>query len=138
DAVVAQRALLRRVRDRVDVDDAERARADAVAASVARVGLDHHRVELRPDDRSGGAHLQTPRLHAVLADIAHHQPPAVVRLIELLDELHVPPRGAAQPHGVVVAESTQLPGLFRGGKLIPVLAADLARLAPDADGSVGE
>src|SRR6185503_20292675 len=43
EAVVAERALLRGARHRVDVDDPEGAGADAVAAAVADVGLDDHR-----------------------------------------------------------------------------------------------
>src|SRR5262249_39662537 len=76
-AVVAERALLGRARDRVDPDHAERAGADAVAAPVADVRLDDHRVELGADDRAGRADLPAAGLHAVLADVAHQEPPAI-------------------------------------------------------------
>src|SRR5215510_12840393 len=58
---------------------------------------------------------------------------------ELLDELHVPPVGAVEPAGVVVAVAGQrvLAAVGRG-ELVPLLARDLARLAPDADRGVGE
>src|SRR6185369_2165763 len=84
--VVAERALLGDVGDRVDLDHAERTGRDAVAAAVADVGLDHHRVELRPDNRAGRADLEAASLDAVFADVAHHQPARVLAVgAELLD-----------------------------------------------------
>src|SRR5205809_943353 len=137
--VVAERAFLRRTGHRVDIDDAERARGDARPAAVADVRLDHDGVELGPDDGTGGAHLQASCLDAVLAHVAHHQPAAVVRTLELLDEPDVPPVDAVQLAGVVVAVAAQLPDpAVLGGELGPFLARDLARFAPDANGGVGE
>src|SRR3989442_4910568 len=137
--VVAEGALLRGARHRVDVDDTERAGGDARAAAVADVGLDHHRVELGADDGAGRTHFQAPCLDAVLAHVAHHQPAAVVWALELLDEAHVPPVDAVQPAGVVVAIAAQLPdAAVLGRELVPFLARDLARFAPDANRGVGE
>src|SRR6266704_6118606 len=138
-AVVAERAFLRRARHGVHVDDAERAGGDTGPAAVAHVRLDDDRVELGADDGAGRAHLEATGLDAVLADVAHHQPAAVVGPLELLDELYVAPVGTVEPPRVVVAVPTHLrhPAVL-GGKLVPVLARDLARLAPDADRGVGE
>src|SRR5207253_4765381 len=86
--VVAERALLGGPGYGIDVDHAERARADAVAAAVARIRLDDDRIELRPNDGARRAHLQAARPDAVLADVAHHEPAAVAPGgAELLDEL---------------------------------------------------
>src|SRR6266446_10806332 len=79
------------------------------------------------------------RSHAVLAHVAHHEPAAVVRAVELLDELDVPPVRAVELARVVVAVARH----FRhaavcGRQLVPVFARDLARLAADTDGRVGE
>src|SRR5512146_1183001 len=141
DAIVAQRALLRCARHVIDVDHAERARADAVATAVARVRLNDDGVELGSDDRAGGAHFQAGRLYAVLAHVAHHEPAPLVRLWELLDELDVPPRIAAQAQCVVVALPAHLEvraAVAARGELVPLLARHLARLAPDAHRGVGE
>src|SRR5690242_7957304 len=139
EAVITERALLRGARHRVDVDHAERAGGDAGATSVADVGLDHHRVELGPDDGAGGAHLEAPGLDAVLAHVAHHQPAAVVRSLELLDEAHVSPVDAVQLAGVVVAVAAQLSDPpVPGRELVPFLARDLTRLAADANRGVRE
>src|SRR5437773_6759671 len=137
--VVAERALLRRARHGVPVDDAERAGGDARPTSVAHVRLDDDRVELGANDGAGGAHLETPGLDAVLAHVAHHQPTAVVRTLELLDETDVPPVDAVQLAGVVVAVAGELPDpAVRGRDLVPFLARHLARLAADANRGVGE
>src|SRR5207244_641130 len=107
--------------------------------SVADRRLNDHRVELGTDDGAGGTHLEAPCLDAVLAHVAHHQPAAVVRTLELLDEADVPPVDAVQLTGVVVAVAAQLPDpAVLGGELVPFLARDLARFAPDANGGVGE
>src|SRR5712691_1816856 len=137
--IVAQGALLCRARHRIDVDDAERAGGDTGATAVADVGLDHHRVELRADDGAGGTHLQAPRLDAVLAHIAHHQPAAVVGALELLDEADVTPVDAVEAAGVVVAVPGELAqAAVLRGELVPFLARDLTRLAADAHRGVGE
>src|SRR5689334_9317762 len=137
--VVTQGALLRRARHRVDVDHAERAGGDTRPAAVADVGLDHHRVELGANDGAGGTHLEAPGLDAVLAHVAHHQPTAVVRALELLDEADVPPVDAVQLAGVVVAVAAQLSDPpVPGRELVPFLARDLTRLAADANRGVCE
>src|SRR5881392_540749 len=109
ETVITEGALLRRARNRVDVDDAERTGGDARPAAVAHVGLDHDRVELGADDGTGGTHFQAARLDAVLAHVAHHQPAAVVRTLELLDESDVAPVDAVEAPGVVVAVAAQRP-----------------------------
>src|SRR5260370_39131345 len=72
-AVVGERALVRRTCLLVDADDAVRARRDTVPATVADVLLDEDGVELGADDGVGGAHLHAARVLAVLADVRHHQ-----------------------------------------------------------------
>src|SRR5919106_833973 len=138
--VVAERALLRGARRWIGPDDPERAGPDAVAAAVAGVGLDHHRVELRPDDGAGRAHLETARPHAVLAHIAHQEPAAVGAIgRELLDEPHVAPvRAVEAPRVVVAVARERVDAAVGGGELVPLLAGDLAGLAADADRGVGE
>src|SRR3989454_1928572 len=137
--IVAEGTFLRRARHRVHVDDAERTRGDARPASVADVGLDHDRVELGTNDGAGGTHLEASCLDAVLTDVAHHQPAAVVGALELLDEADVPPVDAVQLAGVVVAVAAQLPDpAVLGRELVPFLARDLARFAADANRGVGE
>src|SRR5207248_8848468 len=90
-------------------------------------------------DGAGRTHFQAPRLDAVLAHVAHHQPAAVIWTLELLDEADVPPMDAVEPAGVVVAVSGQLPDpAVLGGELVPFLARDLARFAADANRGVGE
>src|SRR5438477_469309 len=115
-------------------DDHERTGADAVPAAVADVGLDDDGVELRADDRAGGADLETAGPHAVLADVGHHEPTALAALsVELLDELHVAPVDTVEPPRVVVGIARKLAApAVRRGQLIPFLAGDLTRLAPDA------
>ena len=75
----------------------------------------------------------------MLADVAHHQPAAVLAVLgELLDELDVPPVDAVELRGVVVAVAAQrVHAAVGAGQLVPLLAGDLARLAADADRRVG-
>src|SRR6266545_5499297 len=138
-AIVTEGALLRRARDYVHIDDAKGTAGDAGAAAVAHIRLDHHGVELGADDRAGRAHLDTAGLDAVLAHVAHHEPAAIVRAVELLDELDVPPVRAVELARVVVAVARHFRhAAVRGRQLIPVFARHLARLAADTDGRVGE
>src|SRR5690349_22748120 len=90
-AVVAERALLGEPGVLVESDDRVGAGRDAVAAAVADVGLDVHRVELGPDDGVGWAHLHAARERAVLAHVAHHAPRHPAVRSRPLEELHVPP-----------------------------------------------
>src|SRR5882762_4930840 len=139
-AVVTERALLGRVRDRIHPDDAEGAGRDAVTAPVARVGLDHDRVELGTDDGAGRAHLEAAGLDAMLAYVGHQEPAATTSIgRELLHEPDVAPVKAVEPARVVVAvpgERGRAPGA--GRKLVPFLARDLAGLAADTHGRVRE
>src|SRR5213080_2634802 len=139
ETVITEGALLRRARHRVDVDDAERTGGDTCPAAVAHVGLDHDRVELGADDGAGGTDFQAARLDAVLAHVAHHQPAAVVRALELLDEADVAPVDAVEASGVVVAVAAQRShAAVLGRQLVPFLARHFARLAADANCGVGE
>ena len=108
-AVVAEGALGGPAVVVVAVDDAERARRDAVAAAVADVGLQDHRLELGADQRAGRAGVQAARVRAVLADVGHEHPAppvrrrdgarrcrAAVSSLEQLDEAHVAPRRRAE------------------------------------------
>src|SRR2546428_2190800 len=139
-AVVAERALLRGPRHRVDADDAEGAGPDAITTTVARIGLDDNRVQLGADDGARRAHLQAAGPHAMLADVAHHEPaPLATVRGELLDELHVPPVDAVEvPRVVVAIAAERAHSAVRRRQLIPLLAGDLARLAPDAHRRVRE
>src|SRR3989475_6219486 len=106
--VVTERALLRSVGYRVDVDHAERTGRNAVAASIASVRLNDDGVELGSDDRARRADFQAGGVDTVLADVAHEQPSTVLSVLaELLDELDVAPMDAIQSAGVVAAVPTQ-------------------------------
>src|SRR5207245_4225979 len=125
------------------VEDAERARGDAVAAAVADVLLDDDRAELGAEERSGRADVEARGVRAVLADVGRHQPAQrlSVLVVEpqrllLLDERDVPPRVRAERRRVVVRLAGKDEPVLRNE--IPLLARDLARLAADADGRVGE
>src|SRR6266404_4399009 len=137
--VVAERALLSRVRGWIDVDHAEGTRGDAEPAAVAHVRLDHHGIELGADDGAGGTDLETACLSAVLADVAHHEPAALAPVLaELLDELDVAPVHPVQSSGVVVAVAAHLvPAAAGRRQLVPLLAGDLAGLASDTYRGVG-
>src|SRR5258708_16600962 len=133
--VVTERALLRGVRNRVDVDHAERTGRDAVAAPVAGVRLDDDGVELGSDDRARRADFKAGGVGTMLAHVAHHQPSPVLPVLgELLDELDVAPMDAIQSAGVVVAVPTQRVRAAVGARqLIPFFAGHLAGFAADAD-----
>src|SRR3984893_15167816 len=129
--VVTERALLRSIGYRVDVDHAERTGRNAVAASIASVRLNDDGVELGSDDRARRADFQAGGVDTVLADVAHEQPSTVLSVLgELLDELDVAPMDAIQPAGVVVAVPTQrVHAAVGAGQLIPLFAGDLAGFA---------
>src|SRR5262249_49094129 len=76
--VIAQGTFLGRSRHRVNVDNAEWTGRDAVPAAIACVRLNHHGVELSPSDGAGGANLKASGVHAVLTDVAHEKPAAVL------------------------------------------------------------
>src|SRR5215470_3280557 len=133
--VVAERALASQAARVVEADDVVRAGRDAVAAAVAHAGLDVDGVELGPDDRVRRAHFHAARLRAVLADVAHHVPGHAALGGAALVELDVTPVLLVELPRVVVAvaELGRVPG-----KLVPLLARDLAGLAADAERRVGE
>src|SRR5204862_1254952 len=149
------------------VEHAEGASDDAVAASVADVLLDDDGAELRAKERARRADVQASRLRAVLAHVGAHEPAepgAVVVRLEavfdqllaggllhpgvgsglghavhrnlLLDERHVAP--AIRPQGAAVVVGLAGESEPPGRDLVPFLAGDLARLAADADGGIGE
>src|SRR6185436_18716378 len=132
---VTERALLRDARLLAEADDVVRAGRDAVPAAVADVRLDVDGVELRLDDRVGRADLHARRERAVLAHVAHHRPGNPALRLLRLDEPDVPPVLLVELPGVVVAveELRRVPL-----ELVPLLAGDLARLAPDTEGHIGE
>src|SRR5439155_11588298 len=154
EAVVAQRALRGSAVVVVAVDDAERARGHAVAAPVADVRLQDDGLELRPDQRPGGARVEAARVRAVLAHVGHEHPAAGVAQVpaavldgrdrgqlgerlQRLDEAHVAPGVRPERAGVVVGAALAELGAV-GGQVVPLLAGHLARLAPDAHRRVGE
>src|SRR5207248_4964163 len=116
-------------------DHAERARGDAVPAAVADIVLDHDGADLRAEDRAGRADVEAAGVRAVLADVGAHQPAHVV-LDLLLDKGDVTPRAPVQLARVVVRLARPDEAVLRQD--VPFLARDLARLAADADGGVGE
>src|SRR6266545_2917741 len=140
DPVVAQRALPRPPVALTLVDDAVRARRNAVPATVADVLLHHDRAKLGAKQRPGRADVQARRVGTVLADIGHHEPAHVAGLLaigaRLLYEGDMAPGVRAQPTGVVVGHAEQVQPVV--GYAVPLLARDLARLAADADAGVGE
>src|SRR5687768_12629291 len=94
------------------MNHAEWASRHTVAAAVADWLLDVDRVELGADDRAGGADLQAGRVHAVLADIGHHQPGRLSALrVELLDELDVTPIIRRERPSVVIRVARDRSGL---------------------------
>jgi hypothetical protein len=137
--VIAEGALRGAAVDVIAVDDAERARRDAVPAAVADVRLEDDRVELGPDQRAGRARVEAAGVRAVLAHVGHEDPRGRRRLLvgQQLDEPDVPPRRRAELVGEVVGRARLELGLL-GGQVVPLLARDLARLAPDAHRRVGE
>src|SRR6266567_3022080 len=144
--VVAQRALEGTPVVLALVDDPVGACGYAVAAAVAHVFLHDHRPELGAEQRTGRADVQAGRVRTVLAHIGRHQPAEVIRAVVadarirhrpvLLDERDVPPGVGAEADGVVVGHPGQVEADLRN--VVPLLAGDLARLAADADGGVGE
>ena len=123
-----------------EIDDAERARRHAVTTSIADVRLNEDVVELVADDRARRTSFHAARVRAMLAHVAHHVPRRLddrsIRRCRALDERDVTPRRTAECDGVVVRMSRKFVAVR--GQLIPLLARDLARLAPDAQRRVGE
>src|SRR5205823_14188922 len=135
--VVAEGALLGGSGVAIEADHAIGAGGDAVAAAVADVLLDVDGVELGANDRVGRADLQAAGVRAVLAHVGHHRPGdrLIGALGGLFHKANVAPVGMVELAGVVVTVA-ELERVVR--KLIPFLAGDLARLAPDAQGCVRE
>src|ERR1700733_339475 len=138
--VVTEGAFLSCVRDWIDVNHTKGAGPDTVPAAVAGIRLDDNGIELSADNRTRGADLEAPGVDAVLANIAHQEPAAVLPAFgELLDELDMAPMDTVQPARVVVAVAAQcVQTAVSAGKLIPLFAGDFAVFAADADCGVGE
>ena len=143
--VVAKRAFMRLAIDRIEIHHAKRAGWHTVTAAVANVLLHDDRVELGLEQGAGGAGFQARRVVAVLADIAHHEPMALIRLhlgrpvlslADLLDEGDVPPGIGRQSPRVIVAHAGE--AYMVGRQRVPFLACDLTSLAADAARCVGE
>src|SRR5581483_7550338 len=141
--VVTERALERAAVIGPAIDDAERARHDAIAAAVAHIRLHIDAAEFGPDDGARRTGLQASRILAMLADIGRELPrhvrrriAAVSRVRLALDELHMAPRGVAESRGVVVRERREDEAV--GRDFVPLLARDFARLAADAERRVRE
>ena len=142
--VVAERALGGAAVVVVAVDDAERARRDAVAAAVADVGLEHDGAELGADQRAGRARVEAAGVRAVLADVGHEHPVAEVvdrplgdgprgrcrACVRRLDEAHVPPGGGAERAGVVVGAAAPVTCRGRDGRSFHCLQATSHALQP--------
>src|SRR5690242_6392005 len=139
ETIVTEGALLGGARYRINFDHSKGTGGDTVATAVARVRLDHHGIEFGASDGSRGTHFEARRLHAVLAHVTHQEPAPVLPSVgKLLDEFYVPPVDAVEPTGIVIAVTAQgVNAAVGAGQLIPFLAGDFARLAANADGSVG-
>ena len=61
---------------------------------------------------------------------------SVVAPPDLLDELHMPPRGRPQLPGIIVARTC--PAWFIRWKLVPLFAGHLAGLAANTQTRIGE
>ena len=127
--VVAHRALPRPAVTLAPFDHPVRAARHAIAAPIANVLLHNDCAELGAEQRARRAHVQTPRVRAVLAHVGAHQPPEIrsclgARRIAwarksrhpqidwfrrwLLDERHMPPRVRAQLARVVERHPQQV------------------------------
>src|SRR5436190_23949538 len=79
---------------------------------------------------------------AVLAHVRGHEPADLAGTVALdldlllLDEGHVPPAVGVELAGVVIGRGQEVQAVV--GHLVPLLAGNLACLAPDAQRRVGE
>jgi hypothetical protein len=123
----------------IELRNAERARRDAVATSIADIVLDDHAPELGANDRAGRARIEATRVHTMLADVTEHEPGDAIPGWSF-DKRHVTPRGGSEVDRVVITISSQFEGWSRGvaGQLIPLLARHLTRFAPNAECRIGE
>ena len=90
----------------IELRNAEWARRDAIATAIADVILDDHAPELGADDGAGRTGIQATGMHAVLADVAEHEPGDAVPG-RSFDERHVAPGGGSEIDRVVITESGQ-------------------------------
>src|ERR1019366_10570375 len=79
DAMIAQRALLCRLRHRAEEPAAVRAGLNAKAAANAIIGIDQHRPVRRVEGRTHRAHLDARRVLAEIAKLGHEE-----RMLDLL------------------------------------------------------
>src|SRR5262249_25716387 len=108
--VVAEGAFLSETGVGAGVDDAKRARGDAIAATVARRLVDVHGVEFSAQDGARRAYLQARGIDAMFAHIRHHQPGGLLAIrvgAELLDKLDMPPINVGKAPRVVVAVAAE-------------------------------
>src|SRR5579871_2074565 len=92
-AVIAKRTLVCQAVFGIAVQDAERTGRHTVGAAVTDILLQVDVAEFVVDQRTRRAGLLAGRLHAMLANIAHHEPPRRMPVaVELLDESYMPPR----------------------------------------------
>ena len=123
------------------IDDAERAAGYAITTTVADVGLNVNRIELRANDGARGTAPGIRRARNVCrrrTSSATRKLPAVCppRGHRAFHECDLTPGGSAQVAGVVVRHSREMEAVV--GQLIPLLARDLAGFAADADRGVRE
>ena len=123
------------------INDTEGAVDNAIAATVADIGLNENGTKLGADDRAGGTTIETASASTVLANIGREQPGEGTVLVFVqchgaFDERHVPPCGIPKMKGIVVRMAAEVIAVFR--QLIPLLAGDFAGFAADAESSVGK
>ena len=121
-------------------DDAEGARGDAVATSVADVGLHIDISKFVANDGTGWTGFHAARVCAVFAYVAHHEPvdrfASAVGGSLALHKGDMPPGCGGEGDGIVVTMPTEFVSV--GRQLIPLFARDLAGFAADAERGVGE
>jgi hypothetical protein len=89
----------------IELGNTEWTRGYAIAAAVAHIVLNNNGLELGADDGAGWTSLKASSMHAMLADVAEHEPgDAVLRMS--LDERHVSPSVGSEIDRVVIAESS--------------------------------
>jgi hypothetical protein len=123
----------------IELRDAERAGWDAIATPIADIVLDDDTAELSADNRSSWAGIKATGVHAMLANVAEHEPGDAVGG-RTFDKCDMPPGRGPEVNRIVVAESSQIEQTRRRvtGKLIPLLTCNLACLAADANRGVGQ
>ena len=132
-----ERAAGVRQRFRATIYHAERARDDAIPASIANIRLDIHAAKFRAHDGACRTRFEAAGIRAMFANVRGKSPgenfrgiAAEARDRSIFDKLYVPPGGVPERAGVVVGQREEVEAIR--GHLIPFLARHFARFAADA------